>query len=116
MPALIRPRTLSAPIIHHIRAPCILSTSAMITVRFPIPPTNGIGITIRPVAGAPVARRIGAIDALRGTAVCLMFVYHFAFDLRFYGVVAADFEHDPLWLGLRGFIVASFMLLVAFAS
>jgi uncharacterized membrane protein len=41
-----------------------------------------------------------------------MFVYHFAFDLRFYGVVAFDFEHDAFWLGLRGFIVASFMLLV----
>ena len=29
-----------------------------------------------------------------------MFVYHFAFDLRFYGVTAADFEHDPFWLWL----------------
>ena len=30
--------------------------------------------------------RIGGIDALRGVALCLMFVYHFAFDLRFYRV------------------------------
>ena len=30
-----------------------------------------------------------------------MFVYHFAFDLRFYGVTRADFEHDPFWLSFR---------------
>ena len=41
-----------------------------------------------------------------------MFVYHFAFDLRFYGVIAADFEHDPFWLAFRGLIVATFMTLV----
>jgi uncharacterized membrane protein len=56
--------------------------------------------------------RVGGVDALRGGALCLMFVYHFAFDLRFYGVIAADFEHDPFWLGFRAVIVASFMALV----
>ena len=47
------------------------------------------------------ATRIDGVDALRGGALCLMFVYHFAFDLRFYGVIAADFEHDPFWLAFR---------------
>jgi uncharacterized membrane protein len=56
--------------------------------------------------------RLGGVDALRGGALCLMFVYHFAFDLRFYRVIAADFEHDPFWLGFRAVIVASFMALV----
>jgi uncharacterized membrane protein len=56
--------------------------------------------------------RIAAIDALRGGALCLMFVYHFSFDLRYYRVIASDFEHDPFWLGFRAFIVASFMALV----
>ncbi len=56
--------------------------------------------------------RIGGIDALRGLALCLMFLYHFAFDLRFYGVIAADFEHDPFWLGFRALIVSTFMALV----
>ena len=60
-------------------------------------------------AGEP---RIGGVDALRGFALCLMFVYHFAFDLRFYRVIAADFEHDPFWLGFRGLIVSAFMALV----
>jgi uncharacterized membrane protein len=41
-----------------------------------------------------------------------MFVYHFAFDLRFYRVIAADFEHDPFWLAFRALIVTSFLLLV----
>ncbi len=66
--------------------------------------------------GAPTApsssERIAGVDALRGIALCLMFVYHFAFDLRFYGVTAADFEHDPLWLGFRALIVTLFMTLV----
>jgi uncharacterized membrane protein len=56
--------------------------------------------------------RITAIDALRGGALCLMFVYHFSFDLRYYRVIASDFEHDPFWLGFRAVIVASFMALV----
>jgi uncharacterized membrane protein len=58
------------------------------------------------------AGRIDAIDSLRGFALCLMIVYHFAFDLRFYGVTASDFEHDPFWLGFRAIIVSLFMGLV----
>jgi len=62
---------------------------------------------------SPATRgRIGAIDALRGSALCLMFVYHFAFDLRFYRVIGADFEHDPFWLAFRALIVTSFLVLV----
>jgi len=57
-------------------------------------------------------RRLRPIDALRGIAIMLMIVYHFCFDLRFYRVTQADFEHDPFWLGFRALIVTSFMLLV----
>jgi len=63
-------------------------------------------------ATPPSAARLAGIDALRGGALCLMFIYHFAFDLRVYRVIAADFEHDPFWLGFRAVIVASFMTLV----
>src|SRR6266508_6149108 len=60
--------------------------------------------------GTPAAAaRVAGIDALRGIALAMMFVYHFAFDLRFYRVIAADFENDPFWLGFRALIVASFM-------
>jgi uncharacterized membrane protein len=58
------------------------------------------------------AVRLGGIDALRGGALCLMFVYHFCFDLRYYRVTAWDFEHDPFWLGFRALIVTCFMVLV----
>ena len=70
--------------------------------------------TIAPDAphAPPGRNRIAGIDALRGLALCLMFVYHFAFDLRFYSVLAADFEHDPFWLGFRALIVSAFMALV----
>ena len=56
--------------------------------------------------------RLTAIDALRGAAVCAMIAYHFAFDLNWFGVFRADFNHDLLWLSLRAMIVSSFMLLV----
>ena len=79
-------------------------------------PPQGAAAVASPAAQAPThpapAGRIAAIDALRGFALCLMFVYHFAFDLRLYGVIAADFEHDPFWLGFRAVIVTMFMTLV----
>lgn len=61
---------------------------------------------------APATRRLAAIDALRGAAICLMIVYHFAFDLNLFGVIHTDFDHHPFWLGFRGIIVTSFLLLV----
>ena len=56
--------------------------------------------------------RIAAIDGLRGAALCLMIVYHFSFDLNWFGYMRADFDHDAFWLGFRGVIVSAFMLLV----
>ena len=40
-----------------------------------------------------------------------MIAYHASFDLRWYRVIAADFEHDMFWLGARAFILSSFLLL-----
>jgi uncharacterized membrane protein len=56
--------------------------------------------------------RIRAIDAMRGTAICLMIVYHAAFDLNWFHIIDADFNHDRFWLGFRDLIVSSFLLLV----
>lgn len=61
---------------------------------------------------APTTARVRPVDALRGIALLMMFAYHFAFDLRYYGAIAADFEHHPFWLGFRALIVTSFMTLV----
>jgi len=58
-----------------------------------------------------VPTRIGAVDALRGSAICAMIAYHFAFDLTWFGAFRADFNNDALWLGLRALIVSSFLLL-----
>jgi uncharacterized membrane protein len=59
--------------------------------------------------GAP---RLPQVDALRGVAIVAMIVYHFAFDLRWFGLTRADFDHDPFWLGARALIVSSFLLIV----
>ena len=68
------------------------------------------------VAGPAGSRRRGgrvaAIDALRGIAILAMIAYHFAFDLRFFGLTRSDFEGDPFWLTARAAIVTSFLLLV----
>jgi uncharacterized membrane protein len=68
------------------------------------------------VPGAAPADRTGmrvpAIDTLRGIAILAMIAYHFAFDLRFFGLIAADFENDPFWLGSRAIIVSAFLALV----
>lgn len=53
--------------------------------------------------------RYPIVDAARGAAIVLMFVYHFMFDLRYYNVVAIDFNNDPVWLGLRTLIVSLFL-------
>ena len=78
--------------------------------------SHGQPTAIASPARAPVqtasATRIIGIDALRGFALCLMFVYHLAFDLRLYGVTATDFEHDGFWLAFRAVIVTMFMGLV----
>ncbi len=55
--------------------------------------------------------RLKAIDALRGSAILAMIAYHFCYDLRYYGVLTADFEHSPFWLTARSSILSSFLLL-----
>jgi uncharacterized membrane protein len=58
------------------------------------------------------APRLAAVDALRGLGLCLMIAYHLAFDLGYFGVIKADFNHDLFWLASRDLIVSWFMFLV----
>jgi uncharacterized membrane protein len=60
---------------------------------------------------SPANSRIAGVDALRGVALCAMIAYHFCFDLRYFGVIRADFEHDLFWLGARTLILSSFLLI-----
>jgi len=58
------------------------------------------------------ATRYQVIDLLRGLAIVLMIGYHFTFDLDYFALIDIDFNHDPLFLGFRSFIVSMFLLLV----
>ena len=70
-------------------------------------------------AGAAARRpasRITSLDALRGLAIVAMAIYHFCFDLRYFGVTRADVEHDPFWLGARTLILSSFLLIAGISA
>jgi uncharacterized membrane protein len=78
----------------------------------PTPRKSGAPKPSTPPLARGAQARIGGVDALRGGAICAMIVYHFSFDLNWFGVFRADFNHDALWLTLRALIVSSFLLLV----
>jgi uncharacterized membrane protein len=61
--------------------------------------------------GAPARTRVAGLDALRGIAIVAMVVYHFCYDLRYFGITRSDFEHDPVWLTARAVILGAFMLI-----
>lgn len=63
-------------------------------------------------AGSTFSQRLLLIDAMRGGAIALMVVFHFCFDLAYFGLAEFDFYHDAFWLNARTFILSSFLLLV----
>jgi uncharacterized membrane protein len=56
--------------------------------------------------------RLPLIDALRGFAVAQMIVYHFIYDLNYFGWVKLAMNRDQPWVGWRTAIVTQFLLLV----
>lgn len=61
----------------------------------------------------PEARsRIPAVDLARGAALVAMAVYHFAWDLRLYGLIAVNVSEHPAWRLFAQSIAASFLALV----
>jgi len=60
-------------------------------------------------------QRIILIDLLRGLAIALMFIYHFCFDLDYFGYVQFQFSSDPFWLNFRALIVSLFLGVVGFS-
>ena len=58
------------------------------------------------------ARRSNFIDSMRGSAVVLMVIYHFCYDLDHFKLVSFDFNNDPFWINFRSLIVSMFLTLV----
>ncbi len=56
--------------------------------------------------------RLPGIDVARGTALAAMAVYHFTWDLSFFGLIRTDPVADPAWALFARTIAASFLLLV----
>lgn len=62
------------------------------------------------MASRPV--RLPIVDALRGFAVAQMIVYHFIYDLNYFGWLNLRMLIDHPWVGWRTAIVTQFLLLV----
>ena len=52
------------------------------------------------------------IDMSRGFAILLMFIYHFSFDLDYYGFIQQNFYQDAFWINFRTIIVTLFLTIV----
>ncbi len=52
------------------------------------------------------------LDVSRGFAILLMFVFHFCYDLDYYGFIQQDFTADPFWTNFRTLIVTLFLLIM----
>lgn len=61
---------------------------------------------------SPASPRVALVDALRGFAVAQMVVYHFIYDLNYFGFVRVRMLIDQPWVGWRTAIVTQFLLLV----
>jgi uncharacterized membrane protein len=56
-----------------------------------------------------LAERFDRLDALRGVAIVWMAVFHFCYDLNYFGFIRQNFYTDPLWTVQRACIVALFL-------
>ncbi len=57
-------------------------------------------------------RRLVIVDVMRGVAIALMVIYHFCFDLAYFGYAGFDFYQDAFWLNFRTLILSLFLFLV----
>jgi uncharacterized membrane protein len=71
-------------------------------------------VAISPLAIGPTEMRrtrIALVDALRGTALAAMIVYHFSWDLELFELVPLDVTGNPLWVASAWLIAGSFLAL-----
>jgi uncharacterized membrane protein len=68
---------------------------------------------VPPPAAAPSPRlRLEAVDLARGLALLAMFVFHFAYDLSYFGLIETHVPSDPGWRWFARLIAGSFLTLV----
>ena len=67
---------------------------------------------------SPTARhpRFDRIDALRGLAIVWMTIFHFCFDLNYFGWIRQNFMLDPFWTWQRTSIVSLFLFCAGLAQ
>ena len=52
------------------------------------------------------------IDLARGFAILLMFIYHFCYDLNYFGFIQANFTTGEFWIKFRIIIVSLFLIIM----
>ena len=57
-------------------------------------------------------QRYQSLDLLRGFAILLMFIFHFSYDLNYFGVVTIYFREGIFWPNFRSVIVSLFLLVM----
>lgn len=69
-----------------------------------------------PPAALPAApARFAVLDLARGLALLAMFVFHFAYDLSHFQLIATDVPSDPGWRLFARLIAGSFLTIVGFS-
>ena len=59
--------------------------------------------------------RFAFVDGVRGIAILLMFIYHFTWDLSYFGFSQVNLFSDPFWLVFARVIVSMFLFVSGFA-
>ncbi len=57
----------------------------------------------------PLRQRFDRLDALRAVAIVWMAIFHFCFDLNYFGLIRQNFYTDPFWTLQRSAIVSLFL-------
>ncbi|PTM42470.1 heparan-alpha-glucosaminide N-acetyltransferase [Bosea sp. 124] len=60
----------------------------------------------------PSRSRLELVDLARGIALLAMFVFHFAYDLSYFGLIDVDVPAEPGWRWFARLIAGSFLTLV----
>ncbi len=60
--------------------------------------------------------RYAIIDTLRGVAIWLMFIYHFSWDLTYFGFADFQVTTDPYWLWFARFIAGTILLVMGISQ